>query len=530
MGEINDSIIDQVIRDTQFNQSEDNRNQLREVLPFFTTKSVFEDSTWYFDKVQKPATKMSRYTAYFCKGPELYQETMKYFALTMLTDKSLDATTVCKAISHVEVFLSYIQTHFPMLLLEQVNRAVISEYVCYVEKKYSLEYRIKLYSNLSGFFTIMRDFDSMPVLSPMLPQNPFPRLRSNIVIKKKMIPAYVSSQMDVAFKNSKIPLAVRVAYWVMRSFPSRVSEITGMSIDCILPAMRTGFYTLKIPTWKQNGGYLQSESRLMEIKDEGHGSFLLDLIRQQQVFALDNQAEASDKDKNLLFLYKVQYMSKHKNKKEKIVTRKRPVLLNQALVMIYFNRICKASNIFDENGKLYLFTSHQLRHAGITDRIYEGFRLEDIRDMTNHKNYGMLINNYVHIDNDELQKKQNKMFEQLELNSKGKVFFKGIIITSKEREKSLLDSPRASRIGNIGVCSDATNCTNGPTECLLCSYFAPDAEKLDYFEMQLNEWQEKSKKFKKNPIWSEHAVNNITAYQCIVDRIKNSISVNLSEN
>ncbi len=524
MGEISDGVIGKFIKDIQFNQSEVNKKQLRDILPFYTTRSDFEDLTWYFDNVQKPGTKLSRYTAYFSKCPELNQEVLKYFTLTMLSDNSYDADTVCKATRDVNKFFRYIEVQYPSLLLGQVNRAIISEYVSYIEKKYSLEYRIKLYYNLGYFFTVMRDFYGMPEMNPMLPQNPFPRLRSNIGRNNKMIPAYVSAQMDVAFKNPEIPLAVRVAYWVMRSFPSRVSEITGMPIDCILPAMRPSFYTLRIPTWKQNGGYLQSESRLMEIKDEGHGAFLLDLIKQQQTFALDNQVDAFDKDKNLLLLYKVQYMtgpdSFYRNKVVKLMERKRPVLLNQALVLKSFNKVCNDFNITDEGGKPYLFKSHQLRHTGITDRIYEGFRLEDVRDMTNHKNYAMLVKSYIHINRDALRKRQEEMFKQKGLNSMEKVLFKGIIFTSKGQEERLLDNPKASRIGNIGVCSDATNCTNGPTECLMCSYFIPDAEQLDYFEMQVNEWQQKSKLFKKNPIWYEHAINNIAAYQCAVDKIK----------
>lgn len=490
------------------------RAESRKVLSLFSTRSIFEDLKWYFDIVQKPGTKATRYTTYFNKCPLIYREILKYYTLSLLSDKSYDAVTVCSYTKQTNVFLRYLANVYPLHPLKNVNRAIISEYVAFLNKKYAYETRIKNYRGAAMLFEVMREFDEMPGMSPLLPENPFPRLRKAPNPKKMILP-YVTSQMDLAFKKEDVPLHLRAAYWIMRSFPSRVSEITGMPIESILPALRSGFFTLKIPTWKQNGGYLQSESRLMEIKNEGHGAFLLDLIKQQQQFALKSQNSVNECDKNLLMLYEVEYVHKTKG----VVKRKRKVGLNQSLVLNGFNKVCIENKIMDENGKLYLFTSHQLRHCGITDRIYAGFRLEDVRDMTNHKDYRMLVETYIHIDNKELKKKQEAQFDDKGYVSNKEVLFKGVIMITKNQEIRILSNPKAVRIGKIGICADAMDCNNGPTECLKCNYFIPDAEELDYFEEQIHVWEKKLEMFSRNPIWREHAMNNVIGYQNVVDRI-----------
>ncbi len=84
-------------------------------------------------------------------------------------------------------------------------------------------------------------------------------------------------------------------------------------------------------------------------------------------------------------------------------------------------------------------------------------------------------------------------------------------ITSDDQEKRILNNPKSVRIGKTGLCKDATECTEGPTECLSCKYFIPDAEQLEYFEEQIRVWKEKSTLFKKNKIWYEYALHNIAA-------------------
>ncbi len=147
--------------------------------------------------------------------------------------------------------------------------------------------------------------------------------------------------------------------------------------------------------------------------------------------------------------------------------------------------------------------------------------------MTKHKNFEMLVRNYIHEDSEELLKKQDAVFQAVGLSAGKEVFFKGKIISSDDQEKRILNNPRSARIGKIGLCADAAECSDGPTECLTCKCFILDAEQLDYFEEQVRVWEEKSKMFKKNKIWYEHALHNITAYQGVVSKIRQSLDIKI---
>ncbi len=124
----------ETIKDLQLNFNEDSREHLRPILYLYSTKSEFEDNAWYFDKVKKPGQKLSTYTAYFSKCPALFITTLKYFALSLLSDQSYDAVYVCKVTRETNMFLRFLNDNYPGLPLPNVNRAIISDYVAYLKK------------------------------------------------------------------------------------------------------------------------------------------------------------------------------------------------------------------------------------------------------------------------------------------------------------------------------------------------------------------------------------------------------------
>ena len=63
-----------------------------------------------------------------------------------------------------------------------------------------------------------------------------------------------------------------------------------------------------------------------------------------------------------------------------------------------FKNICIKYNVRDKEGKIYILTSHQFRHNGITDRLEAGFTLPQIADMTGHHGDAMLFGSYAHLD------------------------------------------------------------------------------------------------------------------------------------
>lgn len=514
------------ITDMHPNHKEIDVSKLKKVLQVYSSLSEFKDNTWYLNIVQKPGSSLTNTTLYFSKCPSSYRSMIKNFAIILLAEKYASARTISSVVFETITFCKYLENFHSSIKLSKVKKNHVAEYISFLDKKYAYETKIKLYRSLRVFFKTMRDFEEMPSKSPLLVINPYPRLRKNIVNNtEKMIPEYVTNQVDQIFRNEKIPLHVRLAYWILRSIPSRISEITGMQLDCILPALRPNCAILKIPTWKQNGGYLEPENRLIEIKNEGHGAYLLSLLKQQQYIAKEYQeAIRKVEDKDLLFIYKVEYMEKsntfHLDKSTQLIQRKTPIVCTERNLTLHFNKVCKDYDVKTEDNISYKFSSHQLRHNGITDRIYFGFNLDDVREMTNHKGSEMLVRNYIHINNEELQKKQDKIYEITnDLQVSQNVFFKGNILKSVDQEQRVLKSPRAGRLGGIGICSDMLGCSN-PSECLQCLNFMPDSTRQEYFEAQIELWSKKAHLFSRNPIWKDHAINNINAYQNIVNKIK----------
>lgn len=95
-------------------------------------------------------------------------------------------------------------------------------------------------------------------------------------------------------------------------------------------------------------------------------------------------------------------------------------------------RVCKISRIKDVDGSAVKATSHQFRHNGITDRLEEGFTIEQISSMTGHHGESMILNSYNHVNLkiDNTSKKQRMV--NGDSNSFEKALFKGRVLSVKE--------------------------------------------------------------------------------------------------
>ena len=70
-----------------------------------------------------------------------------------------------------------------------------------------------------------------------------------------------------------------------------------------LKKVADGHFCLFIPTWKQNGGHMKPIQRVIHIKEEGMGEYLIGLIREQQSLARELQEFMPDDKKGGLFTY-----------------------------------------------------------------------------------------------------------------------------------------------------------------------------------------------------------------------------------
>jgi hypothetical protein len=161
-----------------------------------------------------------------------------------------------------------------------------------------------------------------------------------------------------------------------------------------------------------------------------------------------------------------------------------------------------------------------LRHNGITDRLAEGFTIEQIAHMTGHKNDRMILKSYNHLDlrPEVLAEKQRLVLG--EPDKSASVMFQGRILNmNPQTEARLLENVRAHRVRG-GICSDITGCKCDMQVCLACQFFVPEIEQLPFFERQVEAWRAKAERFKAFPIIQKNAAANAALYQKIVNKMK----------
>src|SRR5699024_7842243 len=89
--------------------------------------------------------------------------------------------------------------------------------------------------------------------------------------------------------------------------------------------------------------------------------------------------------------------------------------------------------------------------------------------------------------------------------------------------KRLLAKPRAHKIGRLGICSDITGCKNDMFECFSCSFFVPNADELDYFKEQVEQWENKVQLAANNPLLKENAEYNLKLSNMVIKKIEGTI-------
>ncbi|OLN26111.1 site-specific integrase [Desulfosporosinus metallidurans] len=511
---------------------EELRANLLSQLEDYGTSIDFSANKWVCDK-KKKASGYSIFdvTWYFNQIPEKYREIVKYYAIN---DKRIQADTMTTRLSALGTFFNYLHEHCADIELRLINGIIINNFKLFLQNQEKAKAtKQQVWSATGKFFEAMISWPELPDAMPInQTKNPWKRGLKDQRNDDKYIPDEVADQLDIIFyRNHNIPVTHRLIYWLLRLIPSRGCEVASMLYDCIKP-LGSNRKVLTIPTWKQNGGYFESEPRMIYLKGEGIIQYLLDLIKQQQELTSRYQTEFPDNQKILFKVGKISIDSWAKKRgEEKYIILKTPVEVNAESITYFLKRYCERFNIKDRDGKPYKVTSHQFRHNGITDRIEDGFNIIEIRDMTGHKGDQMPRWAYFHPSKEkqiELQKKVNEASRPTNENENEKlpaVMFRGRIMNlDKETEQRLLKNPRAYKL-RLGICTDITTCKSGIFECMACEYFVPKVEDLDYWEEMTEYWSAKVESAKKRGFTDENAEYNLAIHRAIVKKIHTALEM-----
>ena len=464
----------------------------------------FENNTWICEKrLKSKAQLLSKATIYFSKIPEKYNEMVKFYAIIRLHD-GLGVATVASMVSYIAIFLNWLgETSFEDIIVTTASR--FKEYLDGMG--YAESSKASIWAAVGSFLRRTDGYDGIQSRNPFYKNIYGPEK----LLDYKYIPEDVAKQLDCAFMGEDIPVTIRCIYWLLRLIPSRISEILGMKIDCLKPFDR--HYCTFIPTWKQNGGYMEPIMRVIHVNDEGMGAHLMALIREQQKMALSYQEYLPEDKRGALFAYRAQI-----RQKGVWYTQNRYTVASWVHVSYHLKEICIRCNIRDESGAIYKVTSHQFRHNGITDRLRAGFTLPQIAKMTAHHGDAMIYASYAH-----LNLFPETLVEPLKYETETEhpyVLFGGRILNMDAiTESRLLKNIRAHRVPG-GICADVTNCKSGLWSCIDCEHFVPEVEQLPYFKEQGAAWDEKADRFKNDTLLYQNYTNIALKFKRIVENLE----------
>ncbi|WP_270607427.1 tyrosine-type recombinase/integrase [Bacillus mobilis] len=490
----------------------------------------FDDDTWSCLKKRRDTRHLSEYTLHFKSIPQKYRELVKYFALS-LSDSIGHIRTLCGKLIK---FLNFLEQNFPKVDLKNVNRSIINKYEYWIHMNIlSDNVKRSSYLAIRKFFSILNEFPELPDINPTKQRNPFPEKKGKP--KERYIPQEVIGKWDSVMKtNTDIPLEFRTLYWLLRSFPNRITEILSMKRECIKSFYSE--YTILIPTFKQTGGYNRPEIKAIPVIYTGHGKYVIDLIRELQIQteALLSNTKYQFKNKgytDLLFIVKHWTFSfENKNINIRINNFKKLTFWTHSKVNSLLEQLAIALDIRDKNNKLFIPTTHQFRHNAVTDRLYVvGYTTEQVRKLTGHKNEKM-TKYYVH----QLVEKHKEIhlnIENLKNEKESPVSFRGKIINLDERTQAQLEKDsrkyltwEANGKKGVGICSDISGCNPKGTsihfECYACDWFVPKIEYLDDYQKEYSYWKQMIEQIgnnKRRAAHLENAIRNVSYLERIIN-------------
>jgi integrase len=490
--------------------AEERKDEYRNYFPSISSASAFEDDLWSCDKLRRSSSQRKQELEFdFKYVPVIYKEDIKYFIVINLMSRQA-VSTIKKKLGDLRPLYEYAYELGLKRLFNCSNHSFAVRFKKYLDEHYpSEEVRRNKWTAANMFSQV---FDQYAKERPFC-SNPY-SYREKAAIPGKYIPQYVLTQTDEVFLNETLPVHIRLTYWILRLIPSRISEVCGMEINCL--NIFNGVYVIFIPTWKQNGGYRTAQIRRIYLKYEGIAVYLIDLIMRQQEISKGYQRYLHDYMKGLLLTY---HQVGEQGKKKYPISMRTVKTVTKDFMNGAFKRICSEYGIKDEKGKPYHFSTHQFRHAGITDRLEQGFTPEQIRFMTAHQSEAMILNSYnhLHLKTDYLTKVQKS---QLADRYTEKVLFRGRVLRMDEtQEQRLLSNIRAQKVRG-GICSDITGCSCDMLSCCECEHFIVDAKQKVYFEEQIRQWRMKLERFGAFPLIKDNAQKNIRTYETLVERIQ----------
>lgn len=495
------------------------KEELRKSLDSLGDNINFNENRWICNRKAKfDKGKNGDYTIVFSNCPLNYIEITKYFIIILFSKERLSLNVVKQYYYRLLIFFIFLEKNHNTIPLNSLTPKIFDDYIYYVQKKEIMEStKYQIIMALTKFLKKMKLFSE--INREYIVPNPFNQIRAD-KNKEKYIDDFITNQLDKIFTRKDIKAHIKTAYWIMRFIPSRITEVACMNKDCIKPYGNS--WVIFIPNIKQSGYAERAEIRSIYFKEEGGGQFLLNLINKQRDAANGIINSLDLKLHSYLFAYRSSiFAGWNEDKSIKYKKTNSCHILDSKIITKEFNNICIRFNIVDQNNKIYKFTSHQLRHTGITDRLMDGFTTEQVSFMTAQKSLGMIENSYDHmnifpspISHKALNNNGNK--QPVLCGSR-------IINMTPENEEKILKNFKTLKLKR-GICMDATNCKSGDFECLNnCEHYIYDIADYQYFINLRNSIMGKMPVLKSLPYAYDNLEYKLKCVENAIDKIEKAM-------
>ena len=417
----------------------------------------FDDDVWYLESLGKELDSyrpIKKIDFQAISQPWLKVLVKRHIML----ESNLASSTLEKIVIRLEKFSQYLEKDTSVEKMEDLTRDIILNFVYQHTKKHTP-------GNCNLYLGTLRKFIDNGNLNGWFKLSPYLILDSDYPKPKSYatndIPKVV---LDQIFDNLHL-LPEPIARMVLVAFfcGMRISEVALCPLDCISQDSK-GNWAIRF--WQKKG----KQEHILPITTD-----IAKVIQEQQGYIRQHFGN------NFNYLF----CARHKCRKLSTFNPK-PKCINPRQLSLAINRLIEAVEIKDDNGRLWVFTAHQLRHSRATDLFESGNQFVVVRKWLNHKSPRSTAK-YVNVNDGILRTETAKV--QSELTN-----YKGESINPEELPPSFRDNPESHRLNYddhvntpiYGLCGLAhdQDCPHWKA-CYTCSSFVAHKELLpDYIKVR----------------------------------------------
>ena len=376
----------------QIYEKEDNRvyyvkNIYRSLESFYDTRDEYEKDTWDMNKIKPNDNSRERYLDFTeLKGSWLFESTRQFIKYHLATKVS---KTCYAKLLYIRRFNGFLLEKYPQITPSELNRKLILDYISYTQNlNTSYIDRHKRLSSLKEFLELCHREKWLSISSgQLIYTDDFPKTKRNF--KPNYIPDEVVRKIYQCIDKVSSPVYGRM-FLIQMQVGCRVSDLRLLKYECLTQTSQ-GQYILQY--WNSK----QSKQHSIPANDD-----LVSLIRIQQKEVRNKLGE------NFPYLFPSE--SKANQKKNKVVSLN---AYNRTIKKLIYD-----NDIKDNNGKRWIFSSHQCRHSVATSMINDGVPAHIVQRYLGHDSPTM-TQNYAHIHDQTLRKEIEKYHESRVVNFQG---------------------------------------------------------------------------------------------------------------